>query len=203
MSHSTSTTWSIRLDEDLKNELKDIIKAQDFDNIEEFMQSMLTSFKLHKLKEIDESFASGIAELEHHLNCIKFLYSSSIEQQKVYKGLGAEYKNQIFEEMQQLKKDNNELSVQNTKLEHSLNMKNAELAVLQETLTQLQQFITTQNKLMADVSSQLNTSQENIQLLNRENHQLKERLASAEEGLTRYRNQGSLAQMNWNIEGTP
>lgn len=67
------TTWSVRIDEEVKKEITELLNS-DGGNGEEFVKSLLSSYKLKQAEELQPIATQDIKDLQIHLSAVQDIY---------------------------------------------------------------------------------------------------------------------------------
>lgn len=131
----SDVTFGVKVTEEMKNELSELMKTSDL-NGKEFMHLLLTTYKIEQAKREDTLFESDIKELQMLLQRIQNIYLGVSEKSKVL--LSQNMKQ--FEEGKKVQDEQNQLlKDQHTELQNQLSAKQLESTQYMEDLKTLKE----------------------------------------------------------------
>jgi hypothetical protein len=153
----SDVTFGVKVTEEMKNELSELMKTSDL-NGKEFMHLLLTTYKIEQTKRKDILFESDISELQILLQRIQSIYLNVNEKSKILLAQSTkqcEEDNKIQEEEKKLLKD------QLLETETQLNAKQLECTEYSEKLKALQE----ENKRISEEAEENKNQAKNYFLL--------------------------------------
>lgn len=124
-------TWGLKLDTDLKEKVQEIIKS-DFDSSKDFLEQLVSTYELNKLKQGENVLTSEIEELESLTRRINGIFinsnakiNSMLQDKDTKADQQVEKKNQLIDRLQndivELEQDKEQISSINDSLVNSNN----------------------------------------------------------------------------------
>jgi hypothetical protein len=188
-------TFGVKVTEDLKNELSELMKTSDLSG-KEFMNMLLATYKIEQRKQEDTWFESDIKELQILLHRIQKIYlniseksqiiisENRVESEETQKALEGEYKNleeQYVALMEQIKEEKS-LNEEYKKLIATLKQEKEQISEeAKESKMQAKNYLLLHNKFEEEIltlNSQIETfrrTEIEIEERNAENTKLKNR----------------------------
>lgn len=193
-----SETWSVRIEEELKENLKGLIEKNGFKNPQELLKSMVLAFEMQNLKKVSPSFEKTLLTLDNHLQGIQVLYKQSFEDQRERQVSFEREEEMLKKSLIEEKEKVYRLEQENELLKAACGKLEIKMFHLKEENTLYEKEISLFREMFDELKEQLRRAQITIDKLEAEEKRLKGRLSVADAAIDKYRDQNALSNMNWN-----
>ena len=191
-----TTTLSVRIQENLKKEIQNLAKEEKC-NMDDLLSSMVQSFRLSQVRELDTNFGSNIDEFNLHLKSLSELFSLNLEKQYFTKKHEELEKNRHQKELEAKELEIRQYQAKEYSLIEEQSVRNSELESLQKLICNYERLVESHLQTIEDKHKQISLLEAANKELQNRNNQLQSQLATSGETIRQYRNQNTLGQIAW------
>ncbi|MGL5381727.1 hypothetical protein [Clostridium sp.] len=195
-------TWGLKLDAELKEKVQDIIKS-DFESSKDFLEQLVSTYELNKIKQGESVLTSEVEELESLTRRINGIFinanarvNTMLRDKDVQAEKQVELKSQLIERLQVniSKLEQEKVDAANKlndidKLNEEYKEEIKHLTESNQTLNALVTEYKDKNDTLAGLLAEYKEDGEDAKKVRVENNELKDKLYSAEDQVSKYENE--------------
>lgn len=198
MEKNPKEVWSVRISNDLKSDLLELMSKHQFKDPDELLNTMLSSFRIHEYKDEDPIMVTSIRQVEHYLNGIQEVFVSMLEAQRDITYQNKSIRSECSTHTKTLEEELTAAKERIELLEKNLELKEHENLILNDKNKQAEESLQLIKTMFEEFNKNNSTVQTRIEELQIENSRLQGQLEAADAALERYRRQNALSNINWN-----
>lgn len=195
-------TWGLKLDSDLKEKVQEIIKT-DFESSKDFLEQLVSTYELNKIKQGESVLTAEVEELESLTRRINGIFinanarvNTMLQDKDVQAEKQVELKSQLIERLQtnisKLEQEKADVDSELNNIDKLNEEYKEEIKQLTESNKTLNALVTEykdKNDTLAGLLAEYKEDREDAKKVRIENNELKEKLYSAEDQSSKYENE--------------